>query len=177
VTGLLRTLTACGGLAAALLVLTGCGRSDGGLSDNDRRMLAIKSGADALRSQGAKLQEKQYPLGMGWVVDLRGMTITDDLLKQVKQLGNIAEIDLANTGVTDDHLKLIHEIGLHVLLARLDLSHTAVTDAAFEHLDGCIFLIELNLTGTKATPAAAERFKANRQSDPRTRIKTTTVKL
>jgi hypothetical protein len=176
VTELLRTLTACGGLAAALLALAGCGKSDG-LSDNDRRLLAIKTGAEGLRAQGAKLQEKQYPVGTGWAVDLRGLTVTDDLLRQVKQVGNIAELDLANTGVTDDHLKLMHEIGLHLFLARLDLSHTAVTDATLDHLDGCLFLMELNLTGTKVTPASVERFKRSRQSDPRTHVKTTTVKL
>jgi hypothetical protein len=161
----------------ALLTLSGCGSKDGGLSDNDRRMLAIKTGADGLRSQGAKLQEKQYQVGTGWVVDLRGLTVTDDLLKQVKQLGNIAELDLSTTGVGDAQLKLMHEIGLHLFLARLDLSHTAVTDAALEHLDGCLFLMELNLTGTQVTPAAVDRFKRSRQADPRAHVKTTVVKL
>jgi hypothetical protein len=161
----------------ALVALSGCGSSDG-LSDNDRRMLAIKNGAEGLRAQGAKLQEKQYSVGTGWVVDLRGLTVTDEMLRQVKSIGNIAELDLSKTGVTDDHLKLMHEIGLHVLLARLDLSHNqAVTDAGLEHLDGCIFLMELNLTGTKVTPAAADRFKRNRAADPKTRVKNTAVKL
>jgi hypothetical protein len=162
---------------AALVALSGCGSSDRGLSDNDRRMLAIQGGADALRNQGAKIQEKHYPVGTGWVVDLRGLTVNDELLRQVKQLGNVAELDLGNTGVTDDHLKLMHEIGLHVLLARLDLSNTAVTDAGLDHLDGCIFLMELNLSGTKVTPAAVQRFNLNRQADPRVKVNPTTIRL
>ncbi len=164
-------------LAAALAAGPGCGSRNGGPSDYDRAMEARQGTTVSLTNSGAKITEKRYSVGTGWVVDLRGVEVTDDLLRQVKQLGNIAELDLSKTGVTDEHLRLMHEIGLHTLLARLDLNHTAVTDAGLAHLDGCIFLMELNLTGTKVTPAAVERFKKARQSDSRVRVKSTTVKL
>ena len=133
--------------------------------------------ATSLASSGAKVQEKQYPIGKGYVVDLRGLTITDDLLREVKKLGNIAELDLSRSTITDDHLKLMHELGLHTLLAKLDLSHTAVTSAGLDHLAGCIFLSELNLSGTKITPAAVSQFKKAREADPKVKIKVTNVKL
>jgi hypothetical protein len=165
-------------LSAILIgaAISGCSRGDG-KSDYDRMMEAKQGAANSLASSGAKFEEKQYPVGKGWVVNLHGLTISDDLLKEVKKLGNVAELDMAKSTVTDEHLRLMHELNLHVVLTKLDLSNTAVTDAALQHLDGCIFLSELNLTGTKATPAGVERFKKSRQSDPKVRIKNTTVKL
>jgi hypothetical protein len=150
----------------ALLVLAGCGPKDG-LSDNERRMLAIQSGAEGLKSQGAKVEERHYPQGSGWSVSLSGMTISDDLLRQVKQLGNVTELDLSKSTITDDQMGLINELGLATLALKLDLSHAAVTDAGFEKLDNLKLLSQLNLTGTKVTPAAVERFKKKRKDDPR----------
>ena len=158
--------TVCSGVAAALLVLSGCGPKDG-LSDNDRRMLALQQGAEGLRSLGAKVEERTYSVGNAWAVSLSGMTISDDLLRQVKQLGNISELDLSKTTLTDDHMPLFNELGLGTLATKLDLSHTALTDAGFEKLDNLRFLSQLNLTSTKVTPAAVERFKKKRQNDAR----------
>ena len=111
-----------------------------GKSDFDRMMESKQAASDSLASSGAKFQEKQYPIGRGWVVNLHGLTISDNLLRDVKRLGNVAELDMSKSTVTDDHIRLMHELGLHVVLAKLDLSHTAVTDAALDHLSGCIFL-------------------------------------
>jgi hypothetical protein len=164
-------------LAVAGFAPTGCG-GPGGPSDFDRMVEIQKGAADTLATSGAKLKEKQYPpFGSGWAVDMRGLAVPDNLLRQLKQVGNIVELDLSKTNVTDDHLRVMHEIDLHALLGRLDLSGTAVTDAALDHLDGCLFLTQLNLTGTKVTPAAVERFKKKRMTDPRAKIKTTTVKM
>ena len=156
--------------------LAGCSRGDG-KSDFDRMMESKQAASDSLASSGAKFQEKQYPIGRGWVVNLHGLTISDNLLRDVKRLGNVAELDMSKSTVTDDHIRLMHELGLHVVLAKLDLSHTAVTDAALDHLSGCIFLGELNLTGTKVTRAAVDRFRNSRQADPKIRVKNTSVKF
>ena len=156
--------------------LSGCSSGDG-KSDYERLMESKQGAKTSLASSGAKLQEKQYPVGKGWVVDLKGLTITDDLLREVKQLGNIAELNMSGSTVSDDHLRLMHELGLQVLLAKLDLSNTAVSDAGLSQLSGTIFLSELNLSKTKVTRAAAEQFKKSRQSDPKARVKVTNVKL
>src|SRR5262249_59111150 len=88
-------------------------------------------------------------------------------LKQVKKLGNIGELNLSKSTLSDDHMALFQELGLGTLVNKLDLSHTAVSDAGFEKLDNLRLLGELNLTGTKVTPAAVERFRQKRQSDAR----------
>jgi hypothetical protein len=163
-------------LAAAVFTPASCGVSSGGLSDYDRAVQEEQAKASTLASAGAKTQKKTYPVGEGWVVDMTGVTVTDDLLRQLKQLGRIAELDLKKSTVTDDHLALMHELGLHVVLFKLDLSHTAVTDAGLEHLNGNIFLGDLNLTGTKVTPTAVNKFKKNRLADPKVRIKNTNVR-
>jgi hypothetical protein len=108
---------------------------------------------------------------------MHGLTVTDDLLRQVKELGNVAELDLSRSTITDDHLGLMHELGLHTLLVKLNLGNTAVTDAGLQKLDGCIFLSELNLTGTNVTAGAVDRFKKSRQADTRARVKNTNVRL
>lgn len=169
------------GAGAALVAVLlgaafGCAEGDG-KSDYDRMMEAKQGAATSLSASGAKVQQKQYPVGTGWVVDLHGLTITEDLLREVKQLGNIAELDMSRSTVTDEHLRLMHELDLHALLAKLNLSNTAVTDACFGHLDGCLFLSELDLTGTKVTRPGAEAFKNKRKSDHRARIKNTNIKL
>jgi hypothetical protein len=162
-------------LAAVVFTPAGCGVS-GGPSDYDRMVQAEQASAGTLAAAGAKTQKKSYPVGTGWVVDMTGVTVTDDLLRQLKQLGSIAELDLKKSTVTDAHLALMNELGLHVLLFKLDLSHTAVTDAGLEKLNGNVFLGELNLTGTKVTPAGIDRFKKSRQADPKVRIKNTNVR-
>jgi hypothetical protein len=73
----------------------------------------------------------------------------------------------------------MHDYSLFVKVMKLDLSHTAVTDAGLDKLVNVILLGDLNLTGTKVTPAGAERLKKRRQNDRRIpqMFKTTKVHL
>lgn len=164
-----------GVLAFAAFAPPGCGRT--GPSDFDKLQQAREAANTTLATSGAKIKSMHYAVGDAYAVSLSGQTITDDLLRQVKQLGNLSELDLSKSTVTDDQLGLIQELGLTHLLNKLDLSHTAITDAGFNKLDGFLFLSELNLAGTKVTLAAIEAFKRKRQSDPRAKIKTTNVRL
>ena len=50
---------------------------------------------------------------------------------------------------------------------KVDLSHTAITDAGLEKLTNMALLRDLNLSGTKVTPAAIQSFKEARQNDPK----------
>jgi hypothetical protein len=100
---------------AALLLLPGCGPNDG-LSDYDRKVQGEQKVSESLASQGAKVQQKHYPQGSAWAVNLSGLTITDDLLRQVKQLGNVTELDLSKSTITDDQLGLLSELDLNTYL-------------------------------------------------------------
>lgn len=150
-----------------------------GLSDFERLQQAQMSVTDTLKAQGVKMQTRHYPLGDALVVNMSGLTITDDMLRQLKQAGNVAELDLSRSTITDDQMGVMMEVGLQVFLFKFDLSQTAVTDAGFEKLDNLRFLSYLNLTGTKVTPAAVERFKHKRQTDTRVipQLRNPTIKL
>jgi hypothetical protein len=164
-------------LAAAVFTPAGCGVS-GGPSDYDRMVEDQKAAADAAASQGAKYTLKKYPLGEAYVVSLKGMTITDDLLRQLQTMGKVSELDVSGSTITDDQLGLISDLGLGAFLFKLDLSNTGITDAGIAKLGGGgLFLSEVNLVGTKVTPAAVAEFKRKRQANPNARVKNTTVKL
>lgn len=164
-------------LVAVVFTPTSCGGS-GGPSDYDRMVEAQKAAESAAGSQGAKYTLKKYPVGEAYVVDLKGMTITDDLLRQIQTMGKVSELDLSKSTVTDEQLGLINDLGLGVFLFKLDLSHTGVTDAGLAKLGGGgLFLSEVNLVGTKVTPAAVAEFKKKRATNPNARVKSTTVKL
>jgi hypothetical protein len=152
--------------ALAALALAGCGKSYDGVSDYDREQQAKQAAADAAKSQGLKMTEKTYPLGKAWVVDMKGMAVSDDLFRRLKEAGRVAELDLSKSTVTDAHLALMRETGVATTLYRLDLSHTGVTDAGLEKLEGLPFLVHLNVTDTKVTAAGVARYKKARENNP-----------
>lgn len=153
--------------AALVLVLTlaGCQQKGDGLSDYERMQQSQKGAAETLRGLGAKIEERHYPQGDAWAVNLSGQTITEDVLKQVQQLGKVSELNLSRSTITDDQLDFVNQSGLVTVALKVDLSHTAVTDAGLEKLTNMVLLRDLNLAGTKVTPAAVERFKQARQED------------
>jgi hypothetical protein len=155
--------------AAGAVVLAGC-RGDG-LSDYDRMKQAQQTAGGSLESQGAKLKEMHYPQGSAWSVNLSGVTITDETIRQVKALGRVSELNLSKSSVTDDQLGLIQQQGLTTLLLKVDLSHTAITDAGLGQLDNLVLLNHLNLTGTKVTPSGVERFRRKHRANPNTKFK------
>jgi len=147
-----------------LFVLSGCSKGDG-LSDYDRMKNAQKEAAESLTEKGAKLKETHFAQGSAWAVNLSGMEISDDLLRQVKQLGRVSELDLSRSTVTDDQLGLITQLGIATLVLKFDLSNTGITDAGLERLEHLAVLTQMNLAGTKVTPAGVERFKKQRKDD------------
>jgi hypothetical protein len=152
-------------LPAAVLALCGCGGNDGP-SDNDRRLQAIQNAQGDLKSKGAKIEQRTYPIGQAYSVNLTGMQIDDKTLRQVQSLGNVSELNLSKTNLSDDHMGLINELKLCTLCLTIDLSHTAITDAGFQKLENLRFLSNLNLTGTKVSRAAVDAFKKKREGDP-----------
>ena len=177
----MRPSTLMGGLllSASLLAISfssGCGKKDGP-SDYDKLMASKQSANEVLKAAGAKLQEKKYPVGTAWSVDLHGAQITNELLQSIKQLGNVSELNLSKSTITDEQLGVMYDLGLFTLLNRLDLSSTTISDAGAEKMRGFVFLSNLNLVGTKVTPAAAERLRQSCVNDTKAKVKNTVVKL
>ena len=95
------------------------------------------------------------------------MTITDDLIQQLGELQNLAELNLSKSTVTDEQLGKIHDLMLCVRCFKIDLSNTAITDAGIDKLVNIGTLSDLYVRGTKVTKAATERLKTRKQNDRR----------
>jgi hypothetical protein len=157
------------GLGLVLLVgiFVGCG-SDNGPSYYEKEKAFHERGINFLKQHQAKFTEKTYPkYGTAWAIDLHGLSIDNAMLEALKKVGNITELNFSKTGLTDAQLAIVTDRRVGGYLLKLDVSHTAITDAALDHLKDLGLLTDLNLTGTKVTPAAVAAFKKARADDPR----------
>lgn len=158
-------------------VLSGC-KGDG-LSDYEREQNRKEDSLNTLRAQGAKVESKKYPqnprYGNGYVVNLSGLQITDDTFQKLKGLQKVSELDLSKSSISDDQMDKLNEV--IPLILKLDLSNTAVTEAGLEKLTKLNFCFKLILTGSKVTPAGAERFRQQRLARPSTQIKDMKIQM
>ena len=164
--------------ALTLLALPACSRK-GELSDYMRAQQAQQVTIDALTERGAKFSQQRFPQGTAWAVDLSGQTVSGETLNQLKTLRFISELNLSKCQFADLDVGRLAEPGIGSVLLKLDLSQTAVTDADMEKLDGLGMLSQLNLAGTKVTPAAVERFRQRRKDNPKVlpQFKNPTIRL
>jgi hypothetical protein len=157
-----------------LAALPGCGRPTVSLAEREK--MQETDFVTSLQKQGGTVTEKSYPPhGDGYVVNLSGAKITDETFRDLKGLKRLAELDLSKSSVADGQMDQLNEVAKY--LVRLDLSHTAVTDAGIEKLANTYVLFNLNLAGTKITAAGVARFQKLRLQSPYTKVKRTTVKL
>jgi hypothetical protein len=147
---------------------SGSGKSDAELfqqSDYYQKQQTEQGALEELKKAGGNAVKKNYPLGEGWQVTLTGATINDAMLEHLKTLGRVAELDLSKSSITDAQMpQLAQAAGI---CFRLNLSNTAITDAGLTALADMPLLMELNVKGTKVSPAAAAGFRAKRQANPK----------
>jgi hypothetical protein len=156
------------GALLLLAALPGC-KGDG-LSELQRAMKKEQDCANALRQQGGTVEEKKYPpFGEGYVVNLSGAQITDDTFKNLACLKRVAELNLGRSSITDAQMGQLNDVPCY--LVRLDLSHTAVTDAGLDKMNHLYVLLYLNLAGTRITPEAVKRLQERRLASSLTRFK------
>src|SRR5439155_23517457 len=105
--------------------------------------------------------------GKHWAIDLSGQQLSDEVFDQLGKVGYITELNLSKTNVTDAHMERVNAPAVGNLLRKLDLSHTAITDAGLAKLDGLYILASLDLSGTKVTAAGVNSFKAGRANNPK----------
>lgn len=154
-------------LGWVLLVLASAGCGSGGPSYYEKQKAIHDSSIDLLKDRGAKFTAKRYPEGTAWLIDLQGLTITEEMLEQLKKVGYITEINLSKSTLTDEHLAAINNRAISGFLLKLDLSKTAITDAGLDHLKDLGLLSTLILTDTKVTADGVARFKKKRAEDQR----------
>jgi hypothetical protein len=154
-------------ILSLLCILPGCSRER--LSDAQLEEKKTDALITELRGQGTVEPKSYPPAGNGYVVDLKGVQLTDHTFQVLNELQRVAELDLSNSSLTDDQMDKLNELAPRLL--KLDLSNTKVTDAGLEKLTKLKFCMNLKLTGTGVTPAAAERFKQEHKRNPKARVK------
>jgi len=147
-----------------LFVSIGCRRD--GLSDYQRSENARLTVKEKLQGKGVKLQEKNLDVP-AYAVDMRGLTVTDELIDHLGELRNISELNLSKSTITDEQLGKLYGKNLCVRCFKLDLSHTGITDAGLDKMANIGVLGELNVAGTKVTMAGTERLKKRKLNDKR----------
>ena len=158
-------------LVCSLIVIgTGCSNYSGP-SEYEQKKQAKQSFMDEVAAQGGRAEEKLFTKygksGKAWSIDLSGATVNDDMIESMTALGHVAELNLSKSSITDEQLIRFDERELGRLVLKLDLSHTAITDAALAELDNFYVLEHLILKGAKVTPQGVERFKKAQQSNPK----------
>jgi hypothetical protein len=138
-----------------------------GIGDYQRQKTVQKNAAAEIQAVGGKVSEVKRPQGISWAVNLSGAQLSDELFDSLKQLGYISELNLSKTNVTDAQMEWINEKEIGAVVVKLDLSNTAVSDAGLAKLTDLLVLMDLNLAGTKVTPAGVANFKQHRANDSR----------
>jgi len=154
----------------ALLLLTafgalGCDNS-GGLSHLEQMKKAQQEAAESIKEKGGKADEKSYPQGEAWAVDLSGMAIDDDVIDYLLKLSRVTELNLSKSTITDAQIaSLVTEVPMHTLI-KLDVSNTEISDAGLLELPKLQLIYEINVKGSKITPAGLEQYKKARPKHP-----------
>jgi hypothetical protein len=105
---------------------------------------------------GTVTRDGKQPGSPAVKVTLTGPKVTDDDLKPLKELPQLAALELSGAGVTDAGLRQLRDCKQ---LKSLSLSHTLVTDAGLKHLKDLKQLESLNLFHTKVTAAGVKELK------------------
>ena len=114
---------------------------------------------EAIRDAGGIVR----PIGAGWEIEFqrKGKEVGDHELAQLATLGeSILSLNLRGTQTTDEGLRHLSNLKN---LARLHLERTQVGDSGIAHLTGLTKLKYLNLYGTKITDAGLAPLESMRE--------------
>jgi hypothetical protein len=155
------------------MAASGCGYS--GPSEFRQLQQKLDSFADVIRSAGGEATKEGKSMHgyqmAGWLIDLSGATITDDLIDHIIVIGKsdpVFQLNLSNTNITDEQLAKLDSGNVLQKMVDLDLSNTTISNSGLEQLSNFYCLTTLNLKGSKATAAAAKRLGEKQISNKNT---------
>lgn len=119
----------------------------------------LNDAVTTLSAKGGSAVEKSYPQGKAWIVDLSDASIDDEVLRSLKSLGRVSELDLSGSTITDEQFASLATPETLGYLYKLDLSDTAVSDRGFVAAAPLPILSEINVKGSKVTDAGIAEFK------------------
>jgi hypothetical protein len=151
----------------AVLPMLGCNRSaEEAYREVKEKAKAQGNAVQALRDQGAKLEEKAYLRSQkAWAVDLSGQQVSDETFDLLKKIHPIAELNFSKTNFSDALTDKLNDPDVCATILKLNLSNTGLADAGLEKLTHLFALQELVLTGTQVTAAGVDKFRQTRTSN------------
>jgi hypothetical protein len=154
-----------------LITIAGCSGYDEGSPGSSQQVAkAFQDAESGLKAAGAKMESKNYGLGIAWIVDLSGVPMTDDIIDHIVHLTYLAELNVSNTGITDEQLKRVFdEKGYWIL--KLNVSKTPITDAGIEGVKDLRHLGELDVSGSQVTGDRIDAILKERESIRETQSK------
>ena len=172
-TSAFRTL---GGLILCASALSGCSGLFGSGESEYRQLQNQRKGmAEVIQEAGGSAILEAHTLhgfkAHGWMVDLSGAEMTDDIVETVLEMARhkpVLQLNLSGSTVTNEQLAQFDEGKVLQKVVILDLSDTAITDAGLDGLSNHYIIGELNLKGSQATAAAAERLGDRQIASPQT---------
>jgi hypothetical protein len=163
-------------LALICAVVTVCGCNSYSAT-SEREALKQKeagfSGAVSVAGGSAKKEgRKRFGIEMtGWMVDLSGAEISDELMDELLKVGAkdpVFSLNLSKSKITNEQLVKLGKGKVLQKTFELDLSDTAISDTGLDGLSNFYCLSDLKLKGSKATKAAATRLGKKQMSHPDT---------
>jgi len=107
----------------------------------------------------------------GWMVDLSGAEISEELMAEFLNVGAkdpVFSLNLSESKITDDQLVKLGQGKVLQKTVELDLNDTAISDTGLDGLSNFHCITDLKLKGSTATKAAATRLGKKQMSHPDT---------
>jgi|GEM_PF-2234498 len=141
------------------ILLLGCGVNPGSAPTAQDMIAAQAAAVSTLNAKGT-VEEKSYPLGKGYAVDLSRATITDEDLRHLKTLATVAELNLSGSTISDEQFAKLAwtEYRMNVLY-KIDISETQISDAGLRDVADLNLLAEVKAKGSKISDAGVKAFK------------------
>jgi len=156
-----------------LLLTSGC-NSYTGKSDFQR----VRESKDDFRALVTEMEGtaeyKQFKVlgqtGTAWVIDLKGSQFSasqfDDFMDLLKLMNDyVAELNLSGSTITDEQFIRYDDAKYGRTVAKLDLSDTAITDAAVEKMDHFYLLTSADFSGTSVTRPVVDKMLERRRAN------------
>ncbi|MBX3439577.1 MAG: hypothetical protein KF861_18965, partial [Planctomycetaceae bacterium] len=173
----LRLRSVCVLVLMSLTTASGC-RGYSSVSEFEQTENRKSRFQDVVKEIGGTAEHKYYQVagkeGLAWKINLAGAKFeprqADEFLDTLQAMGYIAEVDLSGSSITDEQLIKFDEAKYGRVVMDLNLSNTAISDAAIDKLENFYCLKNVDLTGTKVTQPAVDRFIARRKQNPLTQV-------
>lgn len=150
--------------AAVLFLLAGCGFYEG-KSEYQKVKEEEQSFSDLVAAAGGSAHKKAVSVpgfqNMGWIIELSGARITEELIEKMIEFNKrapVLQLDLSGSTISDAQLAQLDKNDVLQKVYTLNLKNTAITDDGLDSISDFYVIHELWLQGTTVTTDAVQRL-------------------